>query len=76
MVEIQVKLQEQSSNHYIFYVKIGLKGPALIPEGKQFVIGEGFYDNTFSVSITIEEVNPFPELFCSQEEAEVFEDKC
>ena len=43
---------------------------ALIPEGKQFVIGGGFQDNTFAVCIDKEGATPIPELFSNQEEAD------
>ena len=46
------------------------KCPALIQEGKQFVIGGGFQDNTFAVCIDRQGATPIPELFCNQEEAD------
>ena len=46
------------------------KCPALIPEGKQFVIGGGFQDNTFTVCIDRQDATPIQELFSNQEEAD------
>ena len=46
------------------------KCPALIPEGKQFVIGGGFQDNNFAVCIDRQGATPIPELFSNQEEAD------
>ena len=46
------------------------KCPALIPEGKQFVIGGGFQDNIFAICIDRQGATPIPELFSNQEEAD------
>ena len=46
------------------------KCPALIPEGKQFVIGGGFQDNTCAICIDRQGETPIPELFSNQEEAD------
>ena len=46
------------------------KCPALIPEGKQFVIGGGSQDNTFAVCIDRQDAIPIPELLSNQEEAD------
>ena len=68
MVEIYVKLQEQSVLTAFLCKDWTEKCPALIPEGKQFVIGGGFQDNTFAVCI--DRQGATPELFSNQEEAD------